>query len=126
MSGRGASTADAIRDRAADRLEQSAAALARQADALDAQWARFTQSCYEGRIVGSFDREWFALFDRRAMQGAVEPGCGEFFANLDRAAHALRDDVLGVDEAARQAGVYPGTRRDVLHRYRLDYDGWQR
>jgi len=26
----------------------------------------------------------------------------------------------------RQAGVYPGRRRDTLKRYRLDYSGWER
>ena len=30
------------------------------------------------------------------------------------------------DEAARRADVYPGTRRDLRQRYRLDYAGWDR
>jgi hypothetical protein len=29
-----------------------------------------------------------------------------------------------LNEAARQAGVFPGTLRDVLRRYHLDYVGW--
>ena len=29
-------------------------------------------------------------------------------------------------ETARQADVYPGTRRDMLRKYRLDYSGWDR
>jgi len=29
--------------------------------------------------------------------------------------------VLAADEAARQANVYPGSRREVLQKYRLDY-----
>ncbi len=124
--GRAASSADSLRDQATARFEQIVVQLARQADDLDARWASFMKSCYDGRIAGSFDREWFALWDRRAMQGAVQPGCGAYFADLDRTAHALRENVLGADEAARQAGVYPGTRRDILHRHRLDYDGWQR
>jgi hypothetical protein len=34
--------------------------------------------------------------------------------------------VIAADEAARQADVYPGTRRDVLRRWRLDYSGWSK
>jgi hypothetical protein len=126
MSGRNVSGADSLRDQAAARFEQTIAALARQADSIDARWTSFIKSCYDGRVVGVFDREWFALWDRRAMQGAVAAGCGVYFGDLERAAQQLRDDVLAADEAARQADVYPGTRREVLHRHRLDYDGWQR
>ena len=31
---------------------------------------------------------------------------------------------MAADEAARKADVYPGIRRDVLKKYRLDYAGW--
>jgi S1-C subfamily serine protease len=126
MNGRSGSTAESLRDQATARFEQTVAQLARQADGIDARWANFMKNCYDGRIVGAFDREWFALWDRRAMQGAVQPGCGVYFADIERAAHELRDTILAADEAARQADVYPGTRREMLHRHRLDYDGWQR
>jgi hypothetical protein len=32
--------------------------------------------------------------------------------------------VAAADEAARAADIYPGTRRDVLRKFRLDY--WSR
>ena len=85
------------------------------------RWRTFRKNCYEGRIVGSFDREWYALWDQRAMQGAVSPGCGVFFGEFRQMADAIRDAVIAADEAARQADVYPGTRRDVLRHWRLDY-----
>jgi hypothetical protein len=34
--------------------------------------------------------------------------------------------VADAEEAARQADVYPGTRRDLRRRYHLDYPGWDR
>ncbi len=34
--------------------------------------------------------------------------------------------VAAADEAARRADVYPGARRDVLRRGRLDYAGWNK
>jgi hypothetical protein len=75
--------------------------------------------------VGTFDREWFAFFEPRAMQGSVANGCSDGFSETQQQANAIRDGVLAADETARRAGVYPGTRRDILRKYRLDYAGWQ-
>jgi Trypsin len=127
MSGRPApSDGEAARDRSAKTYEQIIATLARRADALDERWRTFKRSCYNVRVVGVFDREWFAFWDTQAMQGMVLPGCGPAFSDLRRAADDLRDAVVAAGEAARQADVYPGTRRDVLRRYHLDYAGWDR
>jgi V8-like Glu-specific endopeptidase len=115
-----ASPVDQRRDDAGKRFDQLIALLSRRADVLDTRWLSFRKNCYEGRIVGSFDREWYALWDQRAMQGAVAPGCGVFFGEFRQMADAIRDAVLAADEAARQADVYPGTRRDVLRHWRLD------
>jgi S1-C subfamily serine protease len=121
-----ASPADQRRDDAKKMFDQAIAQLARRADVLDTRWRAFRKNCYEGRIVGSFDREWYALWDQRAMQGAVAPGCGVFFGEFRQMADSIRDAVIAADEAARQADVYPGARRDVLQRWRLDYSGWTR
>jgi hypothetical protein len=86
----------------------------------------FVSSCYQGRIVGAFDRDWFALWDAPAMQGVVATGCVPSFNDLKRRAAEIRQAVLDDDEMARQAGIYPGTRRDVLRRFKLDYAGWSR
>jgi S1-C subfamily serine protease len=119
-----ASPVDQRRDDAGKRFDQAIAQLSRRADVLDTRWRAFRKNCYEGRIVGSFDREWYALWDQRAMQGAVAPGCGVFFGEFRQMADSIRDAVIAVDEAARQADVYPGTRRDILRRWRLD--GWSK
>jgi hypothetical protein len=60
------------------------------------------------------------------MQGAVAPQCGPYYADVRTRANDIRTDVLALDEAARQAAIYPGTRRDLRRKYRLDYDGWDR
>jgi S1-C subfamily serine protease len=119
-----ASPLDQRRDEAGKRFEQAIAQLARRADFLDTRWSSFRKSCYEGRIVGSFDREWYALWDQRAMQGAVAPGCAAYFGEFRQLADSIRDAVIAADEAARRADVYPGTRRDVLRHWRLD--GWSK
>ena len=117
---------DQRRNDSAKAFEQAIAQLARRADALDARWRNFRNSCYEGRVSGSFDHEWYALWDPRAMQGAVSPGCSPFFGEIRQIATAIRDAVIAADEAARQADVYPGTRRDVLRHWRLDNPAWSR
>jgi S1-C subfamily serine protease len=108
------------RDVGVKAFERAAAAAASDADVLDARWPRFVAACYQGPISGGFDRPWFALFAPRAMQGAVAPGCESTLTDLRESARRIRDAVLSADEAARRADVYPGTRRDVLRRYRLD------
>ena len=120
------SPADQQRTEAARAYEQAVAQVARRADALDNRWLSFKGSCYEGRIAGAFDREWFAFWDQRAMQGAVSPGCGLAFNEIRRSAYDIRNEVVALGEAARRADIFPGVQRDVLRKYRLDYAGWDR
>lgn len=104
--------------------EEAIGQLGRRADDLDGQWKSFVAQCYQGRIVGTFDRPWFALWDQRAMLGAVASGCTAYFDDLRRRATDIQHAVTAVDEVARAADIYPGTRRDVLRKFRLDY--WSR
>ena len=120
------SESDRLRQEGARVYEQTIAQLARRADAFDARWRAFTSACYQGRVTPSFDREWFALWDARAMQGAVSPGCGGAFSDLRQTAQEIRDQVMAAEESARRADVYPGARRETLRKYRLDYSGWSR
>ena len=106
--------------------EDAITRLARRADALEGPWRTFRQDCYRGRIVGTFDREWFALFDQRTMQGAPPAGCSGWFTDLRREADEVRAGVIGADEAARRADVFPGIRREIRRRHRLDYPGSER
>jgi S1-C subfamily serine protease len=104
--------------------EEAIGQLGRRADDLDGQWKSFVARCYQGRIAGAFDRPWFALWDSRAMQGVVAPSCTPYFEDLRRRATDIQRAVAAVDEVARAADIYPGTRRDVLRKNRLDYEGW--
>jgi Trypsin-like peptidase domain len=124
LNGRTESDTDTSRERAAGVYGQIIGQLARRADALDDYWRHFRSTCYRGQIAGSFDREWFALFDARAMRGTLVEGCNGALSDAQQQANAVRDGVVAADEAARRADVYPGTRRDILKRYRLDYPAW--
>jgi hypothetical protein len=124
LNARTASDTDSSRERATTAYEQIITQLARKADSLDDYWRRFKSTCYNGPVAGGYDREWFALFDPRAMRGTVLEGCANAFTDARQQANEVRAGVVAADEAARRADVYPGTRRDVLKKYRLDYAGW--
>jgi S1-C subfamily serine protease len=111
------------RERGLAAFEQTVSQLAQDADRLDDRWKSFAAACYQGRVVGAFDRPWFAFFDPRALQGTVPAGCDAAFADLRSSANRIRDRLRAADEDARRADVYPGARRDVLRRFRLDYAG---
>jgi hypothetical protein len=116
--------ADSGRDRATAAYEQAVAQLARRADQLDDRWQTFVHSCYQGAIVGTFDHPWFALWDAKAMPGLVAANCGAIYTDIRRAATDVRTTLAAADESARRDDVYPGARREILRRYRLDYVGW--
>src|SRR5207302_6950892 len=110
MKNQRASESDAVRAQATRGYEQGLAQISRQAAGLDDYWRSFIRGCYEGRVVGSFDHDWFAVWESRAMQGAVAPGCGSYYADVKARANAIKDEMLALDEAARRADVFPGTR----------------
>ncbi len=127
MSGRATTPQTAAaHDRAAKTYEAAIAAQAQRANALDEQWRAFKRICYQGRIADTPGHEWFAIWNPGAMQGTVPPGCASAFGDIRLAADNIRDAVVAAGEAARQADLYPGVRRDLLRRYRLDYPGWDK
>ncbi len=104
--------------------EQTVAQLAAEADALDSRFRSFVSACYIGQLRGSFARPWFVLFEPRAFDGMVATGCEAAFADIKGFAGRIQDAVRAADEAARRADVYPGMRRGILQKYRLDYERW--
>jgi hypothetical protein len=126
MSGQPAPATDAARDRGLKSYEEAIAAQAQRADALDERWRAFKRICYQGTVAGVAGREWFAVWDPRAMPGTIPSGCASAFSDIQRAADGIRDGVIAAGEAARQADVYPGVRREVLQRHRLNYAGWDK
>jgi S1-C subfamily serine protease len=98
----------------------------RRADALDDYWDRFAKVCLREPLRTGGDRAWFAIWERGFPTDAVSPACVSDFQSFRDAADVLRMRLMQADEAARRAGVYPGSRRELRERYRLDWDGWDR
>ena len=122
VTGTSSSDSGRAREAAVTRYDRALAQVARRADNLDASWRRFRGDCYRGRIAGNFDREWFSIFDQKTMQGAVAPGCGGDFNEWREEAFTIKNTVEALDEAARKEDIYPGTRRDLRHKYHLEWD----
>ena len=120
------SETDIARDRGTRLYETRLAVLAQYADWMDRNWARFKESGLDGRIVGTFGREWYALYESGAIQGKANIGYENMLGELRRRAEDLNRQMLATEEDARRADVYPGTRRELRQKYRLDYPGWDR
>ena len=117
---------ETARAQGATQFERVMTQASRRADSLDDYWAQFSKVCLTRPARTSGDRPWFAIWERDFPTDAVAPACVGDFRSFSSAAGALRAAVSDADEAARRAGVYPGARRELLARYRLAWDGWER
>jgi S1-C subfamily serine protease len=101
--------------------EQAMTEAARQADALDREWDRFARSCLPALPRAAGDRAWFAMW-APSFAATVSPACADFYRGYRASADAVRTRVTEAEEAARRAGVLPGTRRAVRARLRLSWE----
>jgi hypothetical protein len=104
--------------------------LSRKADQADEAWSRFVVGCrlerttaVAGGAVGG--RDWFVFAFAGVTTTRWSDACteaGTFFALVDQ----VKAGVCVAEDRARMSWVYPGTRRDIRRKYRLDWDGWDR
>lgn len=103
------------------------ARLAQLADALDRDWQTFRQSCYTAPLSGSYSHEWFAVLSPRAITASqLSVSCRNYLAAFQTDAAGVGAEIRSSLEAARRAGVLPGTVRDALRANRLEFEGWDR
>jgi S1-C subfamily serine protease len=108
------------------RYTDTVAALAQRVADVDASWKRYKIDCRLTSVASGPTHEWFHLYDPQSELHRTAPECAARLATIEKEAAAINALMAAAGEAARQAGVYPGTRRDVLQKYQLDYAGWQR
>ncbi len=121
-----ASESDQARASGARAYEETLRRAAAQADGLDDNWERYRRSCQAAPGASPGSREWFVVLGRRSTSGAVDPGCSSWLADIRERAEAVGQAVAEAEESARRADVFPGVRRDLRRRHRLDFDGWDR
>jgi S1-C subfamily serine protease len=122
----GSSDADDAREGGARDFDLSMQAAAKRAAEVDAYWSRFKSDCSPRLSGPAGDREWFGIWEERATVVAPGGDCAAYFAELVKAASAFRTGMVAADEAARQAQVFPGVRREIRKKYRVDWTGWER
>jgi S1-C subfamily serine protease len=120
------SESDMRRGIGVQRYESDLAAVADRAATLDAAWTRYRAICRITSVPAGQAREWFNLYDPSSPLHRAPERCANVLNDVQRQADAINAAVLAAQEAARRADVYPGTRRDLLRRYHLDYAGWDR
>ena len=124
LPGNRASESDLAREEGTRRYAAQLVALARSADQLEARFATFLAYYWDGRVVGTFERNFYALWEKDALQGQPVKGYEGRAGLLREAAEQLRSQLREAEEQARRADVFPGTRRDLRQRHRLEHRGW--
>ena len=117
--------ADQIRSAGARQYETELARISRTADQLETAFSSFLERQWDGKVRGHFDRSFYALWEDGALQGRPFPGAEFRFSDLRRRAESLRGILRLAEEQARRADVFPGDRRDLRARYRLEHRGWE-
>ncbi|MGC4083193.1 MAG: trypsin-like peptidase domain-containing protein [Vicinamibacterales bacterium] len=128
FDGGGRVDSDTARDRGLARFERTLDGLSRVADALDDEWRRFRMGC-GGRAArgASGSREWFGLWAAtRQADTELSASCRGLRDSIVGRGAALDEAMRQADEAARQAGVFPGSLREARQRHAMDWDGWDR
>lgn len=120
------SSLDEKRGPSTEKYSSALAAIADKAAELDLAWSRYKTTCGITAAPAGQSREWFALYETASPLHRAPGGCAKALDDIERQATAVRIAMIAAEEAARQGDVYPGTRRDLRRRYRLDYAGWER
>jgi hypothetical protein len=109
-------------------FDRHVAFLAAKADQADVAWQRFLEGCRQNvtsatAVAGVADRDWLVLAGVNVTTSTWTEACAEAgtFLSLMK---QVRDGMCVAEDQARQSWVYPGVRRDIRHRHRLDWDGW--
>ena len=117
-------------------FERALVALSEKADRADIAWERYLAGCRENittatassaAVVGVASRDWIAVVGAASTSTVTTStwteACAEAGAFLSLA-RQVNQGMCVAEDAARRAAVYPGSRRDLRTKYRLDWSGW--
>jgi hypothetical protein len=122
------SAADEARELGTVQFEMIVRAAARQADAIDRYWQQYQTKCPGAPAPRVLDgRDWFGIWANSSTVGtSTAPRCPLARAELVVAASKIRDAMKAAEEAARTAGVNPGTVRDIRRKHAMEWSNWDR
>jgi hypothetical protein len=125
MPGGGSSEADQAREEGDRRYAAQLAQIAQASDQMESAFSQFMAYYWDGKVVGHFDRSFYALWEPGALHGNPVKGYESKIAELRQAVDHLRARLQEVENQAHRADVFPGTRRELRQRYRLEHRGWE-
>src|SRR5262249_47230572 len=121
---------DRARAAGAIEFEREMAYLSQKADAADIAWSRYVEGCRvevssATAVAAVGGRGWFAFAYASVTTTRQSDACteaGNFFALTGE----VKTGMCVAEERAHKSWVYPGPRRDIRRKFRLDWDGWDR
>jgi S1-C subfamily serine protease len=119
------STIDAQREAGQEAYGRDMAAADQKARQIDGYWLRFRQACVP-RPRSSGDREWFGVSEDAVEPTTADGNCPHWLNDLRTMTRDFEAAMRATGDAARRAGVYPGTLRDLRRRHKLDWSGFDR
>jgi len=121
------SSVDTPRNEAVATYERQLTSLAQRADEIDSYWTDYKKNCPAPSMpAGQRDREWFGVWAAPPVNTMPTGGGCSSLHTIVQFATAVKNAIESSNETARRAGVFPGESRDLRHKYRLEWDGWNR
>ena len=100
--------------------------LAGECRKLDSAYNEWLAYAFTGRIEGSFERPFFALFaPDDAFRGTFGPNAESQRGELRRYGTKIREALLQAEEDARRGNVAPGDRRALREQYGFTHAFWE-
>ena len=97
-----------------------------RSDQIDEYWDRFKRSCNASAGAPRGDREWFGVWSKQLSVQANLADCSAWTADLLQVTAAVRNAMTEANESARTSGIVPGQVRQLRHKYRLEWDAWDK
>lgn len=127
------------REEAAKAFEAAVVECAKRADQVDTLWNRWIDACYGKHSYGTYEatssydtwgRPWFGVrgvwSGDFATSNEGTPTCRGWVSDMTRLAAEIRTIMVNAERQAHRSSVYPGARRDIRRKYRMDWEGWGR
>ena len=115
---------------------------AKRADEVDKLWDRYVNACFGQKTTGSasgttqggvydkWGRQWFSYdgvwTGNVSINNEGTPQCRGWIADIRHLATDIYTIMTSAEKQAHSASVYPGTRRDLRRKYRMEWKGWGR
>ncbi len=117
---------DDARKQTLDAFELQLKKISLRSDQIDDYWERFKKACDVAPNPNHGDREWFGVWNRPPNVQANLADCSTWMSDMLQVSTAVKNAMTTADESARTSGIIPGQVRILRHKYRLEWDGWDK